>query len=639
MHFLLRAASVGCLLTCSALAFGESIDPVDEIVVSGARTPIGVSRLGSAATVVTRAQIENRQVRYVADLLRSEPGFEVSQTGVTGTQTQVRVRGSEANHVLVLIDGIRVNDPATSDEFRWEHLSTAGIERIEIVRGPQSALWGSDAVGAVVNVITRSRDSGERLGLSLESGSNSTLNLSARGSASLGGWNLSGSVESLDTDGENISRTGSEDDASDLSTVTLGAGYSFTDSLSMSTNLRWQEGSTETDPVDFSTGLPTDADRRTDSENRVASIGFELQPGETRQRHSLLLSYFDSEHVNRVDGLEDSSTEADRLTVRLQSDLPLADNLLALAVEHEESDFSQRGAIGFGDPNQDQSMHVSSAIAEFQYLSVERMSVILTGRFDSYSDFDNALTGRLSFAYSLTENSRLRASVGRAQKAPTFTERFGFFPGQFLGNPDLEPETSLSYEIGLDQTLLDGAVLLGASLYAQDLDNEINGFAFDTVNLVLTAVNRTEESKRSGVELDARILPADWFDIRANYTYTDSSEVNTSAVRVREIRRPRHSGSAAFNARLADDRLNINLVADYGGTRTDVFFPPLPADQQTVTLSNYWLLDLAVSYRLSSTLQAFVRGANILDEDYEQVFGYRTPGRAAFVGIRADFGR
>ena len=141
-------------------AYSQSTDSIDNIIVTGSRSPIQEVNLGSSTTVITRDQIENRQARYVTDVLRSIPGFAISHSGTTGSQTQVRVRGSEANHVLVLIDGVRANDPASGDEFRWELLSTSNIERIEIVRGPQSSLWGSDAVAAVVHVITNSGTGG-----------------------------------------------------------------------------------------------------------------------------------------------------------------------------------------------------------------------------------------------------------------------------------------------------------------------------------------------------------------------------------------------------------------------------------------------------------------------------------------------
>jgi vitamin B12 transporter len=157
------------------------MDTLDQIIVTGSRAPISAGDIGSAVTIITRQDIDRRQVRYVSDLLRAVPGFSVSHTGVVGAQTQVRVRGSEANQVLVLIDGVRANDPATGDEFRWEFLATANIERIEIVRGPQSALWGSDAIGGVVHIITKSGRDAPGVGGYLEAGSENTLNAAMNG--------------------------------------------------------------------------------------------------------------------------------------------------------------------------------------------------------------------------------------------------------------------------------------------------------------------------------------------------------------------------------------------------------------------------------------------------------------------------
>jgi len=151
-------------------------DELDQIIVTASRSPLTVANVGASATVITREQIERRQVRYVTDLLRAVPGFAVSHSGTTGSQTQVRVRGAEANHVLVLIDGIRANDPSTGDEFRWETLSTNNVERIEIVRGPQSSLWGSDAIAGVVHVITRSGSQNPEMSAYAEGGSFGTVN-------------------------------------------------------------------------------------------------------------------------------------------------------------------------------------------------------------------------------------------------------------------------------------------------------------------------------------------------------------------------------------------------------------------------------------------------------------------------------
>lgn len=625
-----------------AIAQSETGSPsdIDQIIVVGARIPLTINQIGNSTTVITRDQIEQRQARYVTDLLRSVPGFSVSHTGVIGSQTQVRVRGSEANHVLVLIDGVRANDPATGDEFRWEHLTTGNIERIEIIRGPQSALWGSEAIAAVVHVITHGNRSGSNLEGYVEGGSNDTANVGVSGAVSSTNWSLSGGIERVDTNGSNISRVGSEKDDSDVTTASLAAHFMATEVLTFDVQLRALDAYSQFDPVDFFvTGLPTDGDVATETDNLYASFGGALETRGGQVTHHLHARYYESDNRNLTDGVQNSSTASDRTTLAFQSDIDLGDNRMSLALEHERARFEQRGEIGFGDPNQNQQMDVTSLVAEFQGLSHQRFTWLLSTRFDNNSDFDDAVNGRLSLAYRLSDTTKLRGNIGTGQKNPTFTERFGFFPGQFIGNPDLEPERSVSYDIGLDRNFLDGALVLQVTLFQQDLRNEINGFVFDSNTFLFTAENMDGKSERSGVELDAHWNVNERFGLSASYTYTDSTEQNFSGEDVQELRRPRHAGSLSANFRSSNERIQATLIADYGGTRDDIFFPPFPAPPEIVTLQSYWLLDLTVQYQLTPSFGIFAKGTNLLDQDYEQVYGYQTLGRPGYLGIRANFGR
>jgi vitamin B12 transporter len=633
----------GTLLACgpaTAQSTSETSTDIDQIIVVGARTPLALNQIGNATTLITRDQIEQRQARYVTDLLRSVPGFSVNHTGVAGSQTQVRVRGAEANHVLVLIDGVRANDPATGDEFRWEYLTTGNIERIEIVRGPQSALWGSDAVAAVVHVITRDGNGEANLSTYVEGGSNNTGNIGASGAVGSTNWSLSGGVEYVSTDGSNISREGSEEDDSDLTTVSLAARFSATDALSFDAQLRALDAYSQFDPVDFFvTGLPTDGDVATQTDNFNASVGAKLESPAGRVTNQVHARYYESDNRNFSDGVQNSSAASDRTTFAFQSDINLGENRLSLALEQERTKFEQRGDIVFGDPNQNQEMDVTSAIAEYQGLSNEQFTWLLSGRFDDNSDFDDAVNGRLSLAYQLSDVTKLRGSVGTGQKNPTFTERYGFFPGQFVGNPELLPERSVSYEVGLDRDFLDGALALQLTLFQQDLRDEIDGFVFDFDTFLATAENKDGKSERSGVELSSQWQVNERFGLGASYTYTDAAEQNATGEDVRELRRPRHAGSLSVNFQSSSERIRANMTADYGGDRDDIFFPPFPALPEIVTLQSYWLLDLTAQYQLTPSFGIYVKGTNLLDEDYEQVYGYSTLGRAGYVGIRADFGQ
>ena len=638
-HFVF-ALSCALLLSHTAVADESGSSRIDQIIVSGARTPLTIKQLGSAVTVITRDEIQRREARQVTELLRSVPGFSVSHTGAAGSQAQVRVRGAEANHILVLIDGVRANDPATGDEFRWEYLSTGNIERIEVVRGPQSSLWGSDAVAAVVHIITRSEQAASGINGYAEGGSFGTANAGLDGAFSGDRWTLSGGVESLTTDGSNVSRTGSENDDSDLTTANLSARFSATEALSFNVGMRSTDAYSQFDPVDyFVTGLPTDGDVATDTRNLYARAGVALRRDGSDVSHELNVRYFDSDNRNLVDGIEGSATASDRFTFAYQTNVNIGANVLTLALEREETEFEQSGAAVFGDPNQIQSMDTTSAIAEFQWLSLDRLAWIVSARADNNSDFDNAFNGRVSVAFELSDSTTLRSSIGTGQKNPTFIERFGYFPGQFVGNPALKPERSTSYDIGFDQSLGNDAIQLQVSLFRQDLTDEINGFVFDPVTFLSTAENMSGKSRRSGAELGARWAISDSVGVSANYTYTDSTEQDFLGNDVHELRRPRHSGGVSLDFRTANERFSASLNADYGGTRSDIFFPPWPDPSEIVTLSNYWLMDLAAHYRASDSVTVFVKGSNLLDEDYEQVYGYQTLGRAAYLGVRVSIGR
>jgi vitamin B12 transporter len=610
------------------------MDTLDQIIVTGSRAPISAGDIGSAVTIITRQDIDRRQVRYVSDLLRAVPGFSVSHTGVVGAQTQVRVRGSEANQVLVLIDGVRANDPATGDEFRWEFLATANIERIEIVRGPQSALWGSDAIGGVVHIITKSGRDAPGLGGYLEAGSENTLNAAMNGGFGGDTWSVVVGVEQLATDGSNISRSGNENDDSDMTTGSLNARFKPSDRIAVQLGLRTVDAYSQFDAVDFvETGLPTDSDVATDTAQRLAQLGVTLGSSENRIRHHLNARYFDSDNRDLTDGFAAASSTSDRLNLGYQADIRFGKNLLAIALEHEKTNFEQRGEIVWGDPNQEQEMDVMSVVTDFQGRATDNVTYLLSARFDDNSDFDNIVTGRASIAWDISDATTLRANIGTGQKTPTFIERFGYFPGQFIGNPALKPEHSLSYDIGLDQRIAASAVIQIA-VFEQEIDDEIDGFIYDPDTLLYTADNLSTTSKRSGVELGARWAVSEQLDLSMNYTYTDATE--NGAI---ELRRPRHAGSMQANYSFMSARGHIALTADYGGTRRDMFFPPWPNPSELVTLGKYWLLDLTAQFQLTESVRLFARASNLLDTDYEQVYGYRTPGRAAYAGVQVNFGQ
>ena len=630
---------IACLSACAVLNAQEPATELETIVVTASRTPVTLGAAGSSVSLITREDIERRGAVFAVDLLRDVPGVAVSRSGGLGSQAQLRVRGSEANHVLVLIDGIEANDPSAGDEFQFEHLATSDIERIEVVRGPQSALWGSDAVGGVINVITR-RPTGasEAEGL-VETGSFGTI----RGATQLGlandSYQIGLGLSYLDSDGSNVSRVGDENDGFKNAIANLVARIDASERTRLDLSVRHTDSTRQFDTTDFVvTGLPFDTDRSSDSSQSYVTATASIDSGDwVTQR--IKLTYLDTSSENQSDGAAVSSLAATKLGLYYQSDIALPgtlEDVLTFALDHEKEEFAQRGAASlFGDPNQDQDLRTTGYVVEYRVSPRQAWHISTSVRHDQSSVFDSVTTYRLSTSYALADGRTwLRGAYGTGQKSPTFIERFGFFADAFLGNADLEPEQSEGWEIGLDRTFLDDRVTLSATYFDEILENEINGFVFDPTALQFTAANQAGKSHRKGLETSVSADASDALRLTASYTYIDSTQPDTGGNQIREIRRPRHM--AALNVNYAfSARFNVNLNVSYNGTQYDNFFPPFPQAAERRELSSYQLVSLAANVRLTERIEIFGRLENLLDEDYEDVLGFATPGLAAFVGVRA----
>ena len=631
-------STIFMLFSTQALA-DEALE-LEHLLVTASLQPISINDVASSVTVITAAEIEQRQVKYLSDLLRNVPGFAVSQAGGPGTLTQIRVRGAEANQLLVLIDGVRANDPAQSDEFPYQYALTANIERIEIIRGPQSATWGGDAMAGVINIIRKKDVDSHYLSGNIEGGSFNTLNASVDGGYSGESFRVTGGLAYFDTDGTNISRQGTEKDGAENTTVNLDLEFDVGESINLRFSGQAVDATSEFDDIDFFvTGLPVDADRVTESQQTYLTAEARYAPDGGRFSGSFAIYRLDSDNDNYSDGVWSSSTAAETLELRLRGGWRLGiKHRINFALEQEDIDFSQRGeASDFGDPNQDQSYDVTGYALEYIGKPVTDFTWTLSARLDDYSDFDDAATWQLAAAYQLSATVRLRGSIGTGSKAPTFTERYGFFEDFFVGNPDLKPETSQGWEIGIDSNWLNHRQNLSLTYFNQDLQDEIDGFVFDPETFLFTAQNRDNDSNRQGFEAvyDAR-MGQSW-SLGASYTYTDATEQNADGQSVREVRRPQHIASLIVNYYFADERGNLNLNLNYTGEQLDVFFSPITFAVDRVEIPSYTVVDLAGSWKLNKTLDLTARVSNLFDEEYEEILGFVRPGRAIYAGLRGRF--
>jgi vitamin B12 transporter len=603
--------------------------------------------------VINRQDLEQRQLSAISEILRDVPGVAVNRGGVVGSTTQIRIRGAEGNQVLVFIDGVEVNDLAQGSEFNFAHLSTSEIERVELIRGPQSALWGSDALAGVINISTKRGAGAIKISGFAEAGSfgSKYSGGSISGGADHYHFNVAGSY--LKSTGDNISRVNDEDDEDDgyeNGSFSLTGGYSPLNNLSFEFSSRFTEASNDFDETDFAvTGLPSDSNSETKTSQNYSRLQMKLSLYDDRWKHKFGVAIVNTDNDNFGNGVETSSTQGKKNKFDYQTSLFLhteqilpADHILTFVIEHENEDFTQRGSIEFGnDPNQDIETDSTAYVGEYRVTFSEKLSLSGSVRHDDNSDFQNATTCRGTAAYNLHDHDmRIHASYGTGVKNPTFTERFGFFASSlffpFRGNPDLKPEKSHGWEIGIEKSFLDDKLNLGLTYFNEKLLDEINGFFFDLTTFTTTAINENGASRREGIELVSHLTVGQNLSFSGNFTYLDATQPDGFGGFEKEVRRPSYIANVNSNYSFRDKRANINVNINYNGEQDDFFFPPPLFTRNTVALDDFVLVDIAASYKINDTFSVYGRVENLLDEKYEEVLGFQGMGLGAFAGIRVN---
>ena len=626
---------------------GETGEPETEqeapetIVVTASRLPIPAGQAGAALTVLDEEYLDRRQALTVDELLRAAPGVAVSRSGVLGSFAQVRVRGSEANHTLVLMDGIEIGDPAQGGELDFSHLLADGLRRIEIVRGPLSALWGSDAVAGAINLISAPRNYENSLKSNLEAGQFDTRRAGL--SASTGGeaWGVHLAANHLSSDGQNISRFGDENDGYRNTTGRVVAEFSPSDRFGLQLTARRAESESHSDATSFLTGLPADSDSSTRRSHVMAGVKGRLAMLDGRWLQEAVVTHSGSENHNFASGSEIGETSGDKLKLSYQSSLlferadpAAARPSITLGVEHEREDYLQVAAASpFGDPNRDLSTRSSEALAEFRMVARESWSASAVLRHNRNRDFGNATSWRASALRHLGRSLSLHAAYGIGVKNPTFIERFGYF-SNFIGNPDLVPEESRGWEVGAAYNAPGSTFSGSLTWFNERLLDEINGFVFDPSAGGFTAANRPGVSRRQGLELQARWDTGAGLTLTGAYTWLNAKEHDADSGDVYELRRPRHSGNLNIHYDLAASGVGINLNLDFTGERSDIFFPPWPMPSRRVSLDSFLHANLTATWQATPRIRWHIRADNPGQARYEEVYGFKGPGRSIHLGVQ-----
>ncbi|SES64480.1 TonB-dependent receptor plug domain-containing protein [Paracoccus homiensis] len=601
------------LATTAALATAAQAQDQDsfvlpEITLTAFQTPAEIGQTGATVDIVTRADLQAAGTTRVVDYLTTLPGISASSNGGFGTQTTLRMRGLPGQYVKVLVDGIDVTDPSgTQISFDPGALMIDDIDRIEVLKGPQSALYGSEAIGGVIAITTRRPDeNGVRQAATVEYGSNA----SAKGSYSLTGrgddYDFALTATRLKTDGFSAAdedNGNSEDDGAEASRVSASGSYQLGPDLRVGAAAFWQKTR-----ADFDESFPAVADgiapyvEVSRSKSRGARVFADYTIAGVNNHVSAQRYVIDRELTQ---DFGDYVTRGERTELTYKGDMQVHDQVtLAWGGTHSQETLDQ-GAV-------EADFIINSAFAEARLAATPDLDIALSGRHDHHSAFGSENTGRLALAWRVTDDWLLRAQIGTGFRAPSPYELYT----PFYGNPDLKPETSRGIEFGAERKFAnDGFVR--ATVFQSRITDLID-YDFTTSSYAQVA----GDSRTRGVELSAAAPLTDRIRISGNFTYTDSEgpdgmPLNRVPARALNLRL---EGDAGPSARYMLGLSHVSGLTDRG------------QDMPTYTVVN-----AAVEYDFSTSATGYLRIENLLDEEYQVVRGYGTSDRAVYAGIRASF--
>ncbi|MDG1253699.1 MAG: TonB-dependent receptor [Glaciecola sp.] len=631
-------------LVCSAPVLAntqikpESLDTfVETITVSGSHSALPIAQLAGNVSVLTEQDIARSQATFVADLLVQFAGVDISTNGGVGQFAELRLRGSETNHILVIIDGIAVNDQGQGGLVDLAHLSTQSIARIELYRGPQSALWGDGAVGGVLNIITKdgSQTDGNESALKLSVGQQNTQQAQFQHQAQSDKLQYGFTVSHISTDGQNISIVPNNNEKDGYSNTSIHSklGYTVNKQHALNAVFHYVDYETEFDATDFvTTGLPVDADNRSQGRQQSAKLQWLLTPTAANWSLNTTASTHSNVVENTSDGQLSSLTDATTHSLSSIAKLDYSNQAMTrqfhVGASLEEIDFTQRGPVDFGDPNQTQTIDSNSVFADAVVSITHRAFINASVRYTDNSEFAAATDYRVGANWQQSAALTWFASVGQASKNPTFTERFGFYAGTFVGNPELQPEIVTTVELGLRYT--SSGFNTQFNIFSAQLEDEINGFVFDSASGGFTADNIDGRSDRDGAEFEVSWSATD-LAFNATYSYLDATQGSGEAQSV-ELRRARHN--ASFNTSYNwSDSISTYVSASYVGAKFDQFFPPWPQASQIIAMRPYWLINANVNIAVSKQFSVNAKIDNLLNHTYQDIVGYRGLERKAIVSM------
>ena len=602
-----------------------------EIVVTATGVQQDIEDTGTAISVVDAADIADQQIISIADILQELPGVNVTQSGGLGSQTSVRIRGAESDQTLVLINGIRVNDPSSPDgAFDFGNLLAGNIERVEVLRGASGVTWGSQAVGGVVNITTKRPTEDLTLFAQGEYGAHDTVRLVSNASGKIGPVGLSIGGGYVRTDGISAYSGGTELDGYRQYSASGQLQVELTDAIRFEASGYYADSRVDNDSVFPPFSSDNDQFSLAEEIYGNAAIVAQAFDGRFQNRFAFSISDINRDIINPFfTSLPRGRTER----FEYRGDFAVVEQLrLVFGAETEDSRYENSGVTD--------STGIDSIF--FQAVVKPLDGLTLTGgvRHDDHEDFggNTSLSGNL--AYRISEDGpTIRASYAEGFRAPSLIDLddrpFGY------GTPDLVPETAKSYEIGIDQSLIGNAVQVSVTLFQRDTKNQIAFAACpvapDPAPEVCTNGSRPfgtklniERNRTKGVEAILSITPVEKLRFDANYTWLDTENRSTGANFGNELAR-RPASSLYLNASYQTD-FGLNLGADLQMVGDS--FDDLANNRR---IDGYILAGARASIPVSDAFEVFGRIDNLFDVTYETATDFGSSGRSAYIGARARF--
>jgi vitamin B12 transporter len=603
-------------------------DELQTIVITATRIPTPVLQVASSITVVTAADIEARQERTFADVLKDIPGLNVVQTGGPGGETSVFMRGTNSNHTKVFIDGIDVSDPSNATgAFDFGQLLTQDIERVEVLRGPQSGLYGSDAIGGVINIITKSGNGPAQFTGAAEGGTFDTFNQAGTVSGSDEAFHYSASVAHFHAGATPVTPLdlllpgeARIDDYDDNLTLTTKLGYDVTPDFDLGLAARYTDihlrdtGEDYLVALPFS-GYPAPEQTSADTVEYATRLTAHLKSFDGVLEQTLGLAYTH----DRTDTVEPQTPPAlntgERRKADWQGDVKFdPTETLVLGAEYERDEIDQPITA---------DVHIGSAYGELQSQIGDHWFSALNVRHDDNSRFGDKTTWRFAPGWVLTEtDTKLHASVGTGFKAPTLSELYQSFPAFFFfANPNLKPESSTGWDAGIEQAVVHDVLRVGVTYYYNRIRDLI------TTDVTGTTWANVGRATTDGIESFIAYQPLRELTLRVDYTYTQAED---DVLEQPLLRRPKHRGSFVATWQVTRAwQWNLDVLAV--GNWVDVSRDGLTSG---LSAPGYTTVNLATSYDLTPRVALFARVDNLLDRHYENPIGFLQPSIGVYAGLK-----